>query len=264
MATLLDAETHFAFGENWRSFAGLIDDDRILGSDIGINRLFPGDTLEGRTILDIGCGSGLPALSLLRKGAAHVTCIDIDENSVAAARQTLSAHAPAENWSAEVRSVFEMTGQFDVVYSWGVLHHTGDMQRAVACAGSLVKPGGTLAIALYARTPLCAFWKIEKRIYSRLPSGLQSIARNAFGIFQTSLRSAFGRNTGADRQRGMDDDHDIHDWLGGYPYESANTADVLRMLPSFTLMREIQHYSPKTLGILGSGCDEYVLKACEK
>ncbi|HYG26976.1 MAG TPA: class I SAM-dependent methyltransferase [Caulobacteraceae bacterium] len=258
MTDLLSAECHFAFGKNWRSFAGLIDDERIQGSDAGIDRLFLGDELKGKTVLDIGCGSGLPALSLLRRGAEHVTCIDIDADSVAAATQTLTAHAPPENWSAEVRSVFDMTGQFDVVYSWGVLHHTGDMWRAIEKAASLVKPGGRLAIAIYAKTSLCGFWKIEKRIYRKMSQPLQKAAQYLFAGFAELLRLITDRS-GSPRARGMDGMHDAHDWLGGYPYESATPAEIEQALPGFVMERKLLQPGGRH-GLLGSGCDEFVLR----
>jgi 2-polyprenyl-3-methyl-5-hydroxy-6-metoxy-1,4-benzoquinol methylase len=260
MSDLLQAETHFAFGQNWRSFASLIDDDRIISSDEGIARLFHGDELEGKRVLDIGCGSGLPALSLLRRGAEHVTCIDIDADSVAAATQTLTAHAPPEAWSAAVMSVFEMVGQFDVVYSWGVLHHTGDMKRAVQKAGELVKPGGLLAIALYAKTPLCGLWTVEKRIYRKMPRFVQKCAQYIYAGVEAVLRVMTGRKTTKAKLRGMDGMHDIHDWLGGYPYESADLQGVRSMLPGFEMVRTNPLYDPRTMGVLGSGCDEYVMR----
>ena len=262
MTHLLDVDSHFAFGENWRSFARLIDPDRLKASDAGIGRIFEPQELQGRTVLDIGSGSGLPAASLLRMGATHVTCVDIDENSVAATRQTLSGFAPHDAWTAEVASVFNLAGQYDVVYSWGVLHHTGDMRRAVRHAASLVKPGGLLAIALYAKTPLCRFWKVFKRVYSRAPRPAQNVAGAIYGCFASVLRTVARRKSPTQvRARGMNSSHDIHDWLGGYPYESANLSDVQAMLPEFELIRVNRRYDPRTMGVLGSGCDEYVLRA---
>lgn len=261
MTDLLAAESHFAFGKNWRSFAGLIDDQRISGSDAGIDRLFPGDELKGKTVLDIGCGSGLPAVSLLRKGAKHVTCIDIDADSVAAARQTLSAHAPPANWTAEVKSVFDLTGQYDVVHSWGVLHHTGDMWRAIDKAASLVKPGGILAIAIYGKGKLCEFWKVEKRIYSRSPRVVQRLIVAAYFMAFCLWYLAKGRNPMKIirdyKVRGMDWTHDAHDWLGGYPYESATPEEIERFVTprGFVLVR-----SNTTRPNLMSGCDEYILR----
>lgn len=260
MNDLLLAETHFAFGKNWRSFASLINDARITSSDEGIARLFHGDELKHKRVLDIGCGSGLPALSLLRRGAEHVTCIDIDADSVAAATKTLTAHAPSEAWSAAVTSVFEMVGQFDIVYSWGVLHHTGDMKRAVQKAGEFVKPGGLLAVALYAKTPLCGLWTVEKRIYRKMPRFVQKCAQYLYAGVEAVLRTVTGRKTTKAKLRGMNGMHDIHDWLGGYPYESASLEDVRAMSPDFELVRTNALYDPRTKGVLGSGCNEYVLR----
>jgi SAM-dependent methyltransferase len=257
MTDLLAAESHFAFGKNWRSFAGLIDDQKIQQSDAGIARLFSDGELEGAHVLDIGCGSGLPALSLLRRGAAHVTCIDIDRDSVAAARQTLAAHAPPETWSAEVKSVFDLKGQYDVVYSWGVLHHTGDMWRAIRAAADLVRPGGRLAIALYSKTALCEFWKIEKRIYSRSARPMQWLIQRGYLALDFAARARRGRLRQEGQPRGMDKMHDVHDWLGGYPYESASPDEVVAALPGFKKIKLIESPGARH-GLLGTGCDEFV------
>lgn len=264
MTDLTAADAHFAFGKNWRSFANLINDDRIAASDRGIARLFQGDELEGRQVIDIGCGSGLPALSLLRLGARHVTCIDIDENSVAAARRTLEQHAPASAWSASPASVFDLEGSYDVVHSWGVLHHTGAMWRAIDKAASLVGPDGLLAIAIYCKTPLCRFWTVEKRLYSRAPRPLQLAALGLFTVWRTLIEGiATGKplNFLRSGMRGMDWWHDQHDWLGGYPYESATPEEVRTFLAhrGFVLVRE-NLLPGNRRGLLGSGCDEYVFR----
>lgn len=124
--SLIDRETHFEFGENWRSYSKTIDQNRIDQAIEGIKKLFPGG-LGDRTVLDIGCGSGLHSFAALSVGATSVMAIDIDENSVATTRQLLASRAPNSNWDTRVVSIFdaptEELGLFDVVYSWGVLHH---------------------------------------------------------------------------------------------------------------------------------------------
>ncbi len=264
MGDLTAADSHFAFGKNWRSFAGLIDDERIANSDRGVQRLFPDGALNGKTVIDIGCGSGLPALSLLRAGAAHVTCIDIDADSVATARDTLERHAPAAAWSAAVTSVFEASGRYDAVYSWGVLHHTGDMWRAIDKAGAMVAPGGILAIAIYAETPLCGVWKVEKAIYARASAPVQKLIRILFGVWRTvisGLATGFRKRPPTDGRRGMERDHDIHDWLGGYPYESATPEEIDAFLTAreFSALRVLP-FGGRRHGLFGSACDEYVYR----
>lgn len=269
MSRLESVDTHFAFGENWKSFLSTVDAAEIDRSDEGMRSLFPGCALVGKTFLDIGCGSGLPALSAIRLGAAHVTCIDIDRHSVEAATSLLTRMTSSEKWSAAIKSVFQLSptedGLFDVVHSWGVLHHTGNMWRAVDCASALVKPGGMLCIALYEKTMLCPAWKIEKRIYSRGSRRLQGVIRtlfialNRFGARLAGNDYDEMRRRYTEENRGMDWEHDLHDWLGGYPYESASMAEVedhLRRLGFRVLHRtglgRTRH------GLWGSGCAEYV------
>lgn len=151
MNDLLQAESHFAFGENWRSFAKLVNPERIAQAEAGLERLIRRDEIEGRSFLDIGCGSGLSSLAAARLGAARIEATDIDPNSVETTRTLLTANIPADAtpWDARLVSVFDLPpGQFDIVYSWGVLHHTGDMWRAIKAASEQVKPGGLFAVAL--------------------------------------------------------------------------------------------------------------------
>src|SRR6185312_1728426 len=167
-ADLLEQKSHFAFGKNWESYARLVTDAQIEEAIAGLTRLVGGG-LEGKRFLDIGCGSGLHALAALRLGASEVVAVDIDPQSVATARRMLQEYAGQGSWRAFECSVFDLeasaVGTFDVVYSWGVLHHTGDMRRALRCAATLVAPGGVFMFALYRHTRLCWFWSAEKRWY---------------------------------------------------------------------------------------------------
>lgn len=267
MTNLLEAETHFAFGENWQSFAKLLDDRRILEAENGMRRLFADGELRGARFLDIGCGSGLSSLAAARQGATEIVGVDIDANSVAATQQTLAKYAPSCRRQVSVRSVFDFErepgAQFDVVYSWGVLHHTGDMWRAIRIAASLVKPGGHLAIAIYRLTPLCGFWTWEKAVYTKAPKSVQALMRGMYKSVLALREWRHGRSLSAHiRQyhssRGMDWSHDVHDWLGGYPYESASAESIRTFLGGlgFDTIREFSE--PPGNGITGSGCDEFV------
>ena len=265
MIDLTAQESHFAFGENWQSFASLVDMDRIARSDAGLAGLFEPGELTGKRAIDIGCGSGLPALSMLRAGAEHVTCVDIDPESVRATAETLSRFAPVDAWAVRACSVFDLTESYDVVYSWGVLHHTGDMWRAIDKAAGLVKPGGLLAIAVYFKTPLCGFWTAEKRFYAHAPKWAQRAIRGLYYAIYFAAKIAKGRNPFAEIRnyglRGMNWWHDVHDWLGGYPYESASPEEICDFLAARGLARVRERLKPgKRRGIGGSGCDEFVLR----
>lgn len=268
---LLDVSTHFEFGRNWQSFSAKIDERAIANAEDGVLKLLPREAIAGHTFLDIGCGSGLHSLAALRLRAARVLALDIDANSVDTTRAVLSKHAPHPNWDAKTVSVFDASpvtlGHFDVVYSWGVLHHTGDMRRAIAQASALVAPGGLFAFALYQKTKLDWFWKVEKRLYANAPRFVQSAIRfcytQAFRLAYTLTGRSF-RSYVASYQsyRGMDFAHDIHDWLGGFPYEAAAAAEVEQQLSQlgFEHVRSFVRYETPRTGWLGSGCDEYVYR----
>jgi SAM-dependent methyltransferase len=262
-------ESHFAFGENWAQYATLIDEARINEAKTGLLRLITAEELQGRTMLDIGCGSGLHSLAALQLGVGSVLAVDIDPNSVATTRAVLDLHAAGKSHEVRQQSVFDATpetmGQFDIVYSWGVLHHTGAMQEAVLKAATLVKPGGLFAFALYRKTRLCGPWTVLKRWYAGASDGQQAAAQQ---VYVSLMRLGFlvtGRDFAAYKQnyktsRGMDFIHDVHDWMGGYPYESVSEAEVdgwARKLGYQPVRRIVRPYS---LGLFGSGCDEYVFR----
>lgn len=262
---LTDRASHFEFGQNWASYSKLIDESRLAMAYENV-RALAGD-LRGKTFLDIGSGSGLFSLSALRLGASRVLAIDIDENSVATTQSVLTTNAPPGSWEAQRISVFDLSpethGEFDVVYSWGVLHHTGDMWTAIGKAAAMVKPGGMFAFALYEKTPICGFWKKEKQFYTKAPRAVQNLLRSIYYAIYVGGLTLAGRNPLKRLReispRGMDIKHDVHDWMGGYPYESTTPEEVesfmMRLGFSAVAQKPVKIHA---LGILGSGCSEYV------
>ena len=235
MTDLLDVSTYFRFGENWADYSKLVDERRIADAMESVERLC-GD-LAGKSFLDIGSGSGLFSVSALRLGASQVLATDIDKDSVATTRKLLSKE-PSTKWRAERISVFDLPKKveekFDVVYSWGVLHHTGAMWPAVDSAAGFVKPGGLFAFSLYEKTPLCGFWTQEKRIYRQLAKPVQTIIRWGYHGAWAAALLATGHNPirrwREGNERGMSIAHDAHDWLGGYPYESTSPTEVIAFM----------------------------------
>lgn len=271
---LTSASTHFAFGKNWAEYADKITETEIVEAQAGLSRLLSEEGLEGKRFLDIGCGSGIHSLAALRLGAREVMAVDIDAHSVATTQMLLQRESPNSRFSVNESSVFDLNaetaGTFDVVYSWGVLHHTGDMYRAIRCASDLVSTGGRFIFALYRKTWACGFWKREKSWYAKASPEGQRHARGVYvALFRLGLRltgrrfEEYIRNYNSNR--GMDYYHDVHDWMGGYPYESISPAEVESLMASLGLRKERVFTRKGRLlgrdpGVFGSGCDEYVYR----
>jgi 2-polyprenyl-3-methyl-5-hydroxy-6-metoxy-1,4-benzoquinol methylase len=267
---LKNVEAHFAFGKNWAAYAALIDEPQIEEATKGLLKLVPADEFKGRSFLDIGCGSGLHALAATKLGVSRIMAVDIDPDSVATSNAVLTSNNVKTPWQTEIMSVFDLDpkrqGTFDIVYSWGVLHHTGNMWEALDKAASMVAPNGLLAIALYRKTHMDLFWKLEKRVYAHAPKIVQNVIRAAYiAAFQLGKIATGGSFreyvTNYKSTRGMDFYHDVHDWLGGYPYETTLAPEVETRLASLGFKAERVFARPISVGIFGSGCDEYVYRS---
>jgi len=234
----IDSGQRFSFGKNWASFLKTLDADRIDIAVASLRELLGVDSLQGRTFLDIGCGSGLFSLAARRLGA-RVTSFDFDADSVDCAQQLRARFDPApENWTIQQGSAlsfefFQQLGKFDVVYAWGVLHHTGQMWQALNLAGQAVRPGGLLAIAIYHDQGWRSrAWLRVKQIYCSGPLGrwlMKAVFYPWFALRAGLVSLIRGQNefTGYRRRRGMSITHDWADWLGGLPYEVASYQQLI-------------------------------------
>lgn len=266
---LRDLGSHFPFGENWSDFSETIDKEKIEEARSSIARLLGSHSLTGRTFLDVGSGSGIHSLAALSMGCSRVLAIDLDPQSVATTEATLEAYSRSSDWDCSHISVFELDpvehGTFDIVYSWGVLHHTGAMYKAIRKCATMVGHRGLLAIALYRKTPLCGFWRWEKRLYKNSSPRTQQLLRSSYiGAFRLACMA-----TGRDfrtyvreykQNRGMSFDHDVHDWMGGYPYESITRDEATRFVEALKFDSVRSFTKSPGLGLFGSGNDEYVFR----
>ena len=259
----------FAFGENWRRFLRTVDEARVAASVASLQAMLGVTSLRGQRFLDVGSGSGLSSLAAHRMGA-EVHAFDYDPSSVACSRELRRRFAPdAASWTIEPGNALDPAylgtlGTFDVVYSWGVLHHTGSMWQALENVVPLVKPGGTLFVAIYndqgARS---GRWRRVKQLYCSGPLGPAAVCSTFIPAFVLRdlaadlvwMRNPMRRYSEYSTQRGMSVVHDWLDWLGGYPFEVARPEQIMEFYHArgFTLTRL------RTCG--GSvGCNEFVFR----
>ena len=263
-----DSDKRFAFGRNWKSFLTTLDEHRIAEARKRLCESLGRGDLQGVRALDIGSGSGLSSLVMYQLGA-EVASFDYDMDSVACTEELRRRYAPdATNWQVMQGSALDPAfmaglGQFDLVYSWGVLHHTGAMWPAIDLAISRVSPGGALLLALYNDQGWrSSVWRAIKRFYCSGAPGRWAVGAAFYPLFSLyalwqDLRHLHMPGTHARQyaqKRGMSLFHDWRDWLGGYPFEVAKPEEVVSRLAAsgFELQRQ-------TL-TRGLGCNEFVFK----
>lgn len=264
----------FEFGKNWQRFLQNLTVPRIKLAEESLKTYLQADRLDGKTFLDIGSGSGLFSLAARRLGA-KVRSFDYDPQSVNCTRELRRRFFNNDsNWVVEQGSVLDKNylsalGCFDVVYSWGVLHHTGSMWQALENVKPLVADGGHMFIAIYNDLgEITDEWARVKRIYNSLPRpfaflyALAIIGRDEYKqvryYYRNSTLKEWLRNRieyGERTLRGMSWWHDQIDWVGGYPYERATVEQVVDVYAKdgFRLTKLFDAGN-------GYGCNEFVFR----
>jgi len=269
-ATEVASGQRFEFGRNWSRFLETLNDEKIEEAVASLCDMLETGSLAGETFLDIGSGSGLFSLAARRLGA-RVHSFDYDPNSVACTEEIKRRYfAQDGHWTIESGSVLDADylatlGKFDVVYSWGVLHHTGDMWAALSFVMQTVAPGGKLFISIYNdQGNASRRWARVKKLYDQLPRGLRFLVlwpsfvvlnwrpaiRDLLQLSPFKTIREYGRN-----QRGMSFWQDLVDWVGGYPFEVATPEKIF----DFYRTRGFVLTRLRTCG--GSlGCNQFVFQ----
>lgn len=263
------ADARFEFGRNWEHFLRVLDEERVMAAEKSLCGMLQMENLDGKSFLDIGCGSGLSSLAAMRRGCARTHSFDYDTHSVACTLELKRRHFPdATNWIIERgdvmnREYLTSLGRFDIVYAWGSLHHTGALWRALENSVACVAPGGVLMVAIYNDQGwLSRFWTLEKKLYNR-GAAWRSVMCGLFlpGFVAAGFAADISKGKNPVRRyreykngRGMSYLHDVVDWIGGYPFEVASRERVIEFLGAQGLtLRNLRSCGRKL------GCNEFVM-----
>jgi SAM-dependent methyltransferase len=238
-----DRSSQFDFGSNWKAFS----ESALTAAGVEQARkdfieLLAGIDVAGQSFLDIGFGQGLTLLIATAMGANPVGC-DINRTCAEVLERNRQCYFPELSnrpipivigsilnpgvvGELRTKSPDPTTRAYKIVHSWGVLHHTGDMERVIRSVASLVAPNGYFIIAIYTRHWSSRVWKEVKRIHSLSPRAIQKFLVAVFYplIFLAKLLAT--RKNPLRKSRGMDFYYDVVDWVAGYPYEYASAVEV--------------------------------------
>jgi 2-polyprenyl-6-hydroxyphenyl methylase/3-demethylubiquinone-9 3-methyltransferase len=257
----------FEFGKNWIRFLAVLNDERIEEAKKSLKAMLSVESLAGKTFLDAGSGSGLFSLAARMLGA-KVYSFDYDPQSVACTNELKQRYfAEDKDWTVTQGSVLDKNylsslGCYDVVYSWGVLHHTGAMWEALDNVASLVASEGQLFIAIYNNQGgATRRWTLLKKLYNkhpsiRVPLAIYTLIRQWTITFikDTLKGTPLHSWQNYKHSRGMSAWHDIVDWIGGYPFEVAKPEEI------FNFYKNKGFYLQQLKTCAGGlGCNEFVL-----
>jgi hypothetical protein len=261
----------FDFGKNWEAFSRIsLDKDKIRQAQLDFQKLVAEIPLKELSFLDIGFGQGL---SLLTAASAGARCVGIDINSrclevLEENRRRFFSDIGTDRISALQGSIlgpesirqlqshpFARSGGFDVVHSWGALHHSGSLFQAIQNAATLVVSRGYLILAIYQTHWSSPLWKRIKYFYNRSPSFIRPFwIWLCYPLIYLAKWIVTGKNPMI-KNRGMDFYYDVIDWVGGYPYEYASQPEIVRFLNGLGF--DLIHFYPPDTPI---GCMEFTFR----
>lgn len=261
-------ELRFKFGKNWAGYLKRADLPLAAESSRSDLCSFLGLTsLEGLSFIDFGCGSGLHSLAALELGAEKVISVDLDPEAIACTEALKEKSSFKEKWEIKQGSLLDKAfiqslGQADVVYCWGVAHHTGQMWTGLEHLALLTQGGGSLWVAIYNKVEGrlgSLYWQKVKRFYNSHSVVVKKIMEGGYLSYHFFHLLIHGRNPWSVWRnyyfkRGMSWRTDLIDWLGGYPYEYASVAEIFH----FFHAKKWELVNIKTTNYLG--CNQFLFR----
>lgn len=207
----------FDFGENWLQFSNrVLTSEKIEQAHKDFEKLFDNIELKEKSFLEIGFGQGLSLLIAKQKESVVIGC-DINPKCQEALERTqvnfpqlkpvkipVIIGSILEQNTINQLLKFSKNQGFDIVHSWGVLHHTGNMEKAIHNTASLVKEGGVLVLAIYNWHWTSPIWRLIKWLYCKLPVLLQKGMVYLFYLLIWIAKYLVTKENPAKMIRGMD------------------------------------------------------------
>ncbi len=256
----------FDFGENWKQFSiNILSPEGIKQAKSDFLALIDNLDIKNKSFLDIGFGQGLSLLTATALGASTVGC-DINPKcgDVISANRVHFEELQNKNIPIVIGSILEqktldqikaINSSYDIVHSWGVLHHTGDMQTAINNSLSLVKPGGLFILSIYNKHWSSPAWLLIKWFYNIAPKLIQYLMIKVFYVIIYVAKFLVTFKNPLIKNRGMNFYYDVIDWLGGYPYEYASISEITNFVEAagFKAIKIIASETP-------TGCNEFIFR----
>lgn len=254
----------FDFGQNWDDYSSkALTEQHIKNARVDFEKLTKNIDLKEKTFIDIGFGQGLSLLIATEMGAKTIGC-DINpkcKNVLEKNRKyfdiDLKQDFPIIIGSilddGTIEDIKKYDSNYNIVHSWGVLHHTGKMWDAIKISSNLVDETGYFILAIYNKNWTSKLWLMIKKTYNFVPGFLKKLMLYCY-LPLIYIRTLLSGQKILKKGRGMDFYHDAVDWLGGYPFEYATKKEVVDFLKDdFDLVKFIP-----TWGF--SGCNQFIFR----
>ena len=266
------SNSNFKFGKNWKEYLEKTNDQNILYASRDLETILGTNNIKNKSFLDIGCGSGIHSLSALTLGAKYVESFDLDPINIKNTQNFIEKWWEEKNYDIYQNNILDNNVQnkkFDIIYSWGVLHHTGNLELAIKNSLKYCKSGSILFLALYEKTYYCEIWKKIKKFYNSSNKFTKFSILYSYIIFKIIVLILLFKNPykhirdyqNNEQNRGMLFFNDQVDWVGGYPYESITKKELETIVGEDFSLR---FYNKSKTGILrsllGNGCSIYTFE----